>query len=225
MNAPRFQRHDLVWLDPELDAGQFASADQCGLARDWVRQGLPLVVARQCSALCIDSHQILLGFTLPSAPARTRVSLRADRAAIIRHSRPLSLSDAMLHAPQTWQPGMNLLLALFERTGAEARVFGSLSFQAFTGQPYLDAASDLDLLLECGDTGNLAELLAGLQNFPLKVPRIDGEILAASGWAVAWRELASALLTNNPRQVLAKSDRETCLLPVDEFVQPFLVSA
>lgn len=224
MNVSCFHRHDLVWLDPELDAGQFASADQCGLARDWVQQGLPLVVARQCSALRIDAHQILLGFTLPSAPARTRVSLRADRAAIVRHSRPLSLSDAMQHAPQTWQPGMNLLLALFESTGTVARVYGSLSSQAFTGWHYLDAASDLDLLLECGDAGKLAELLAGLQNFPLPVPRVDGEILAASGWAVAWRELASALLTDNPRQVLVKSDCETCLLPVDEFVQPFLVS-
>jgi phosphoribosyl-dephospho-CoA transferase len=151
--------------------------------------------------------------------------LRADRAAIIRHSRPLSLSAAMQHAPQTWQPGMHLLLALFERTGTVARVYGSLSSQAFTGRHYLDAASDLDLLLECGDASKLAELLAGLQNFPLPLPRIDGEVLAASGWAVAWRELASALLMDDPRQVLAKSDCETCLLPVDEFVQPFLVSA
>lgn len=225
MNASVFRRHDLVWLDPDIDAGQFAPSGQSGLTRDWVQQGLPLVVARQCSTLRIDAHQILLGFTLPSAPARTRVSLRADRAAIIRHSRPLPLSDAMRHAPQSWQPGLNLLLALFERTGTVARVYGSLSSQVFTGRHYLDAASDLDLLLECGDTSKLAELLAGLQNFPLPLPHIDGEVLAASGWAVAWRELASALLTDNPRHVLVKSDRETCLLPLDEFVQPFLVSA
>ena len=225
MNTSRFHRHDLVWLDPKIDAGLFAATAQSEMARDWVTQGLPLVVARQSAPLCIDANQILLGFTLPSAPARTRVSLRADRAAIIRHSRPLSLSDAMQHAPQTWQPGMNLLLALFESTGTVARVYGSLSSQAFTGRHYLDAASDLDLLLECSDASKLAELLAGLQGFPLQAPRIDGEILAASGWAVAWRELASALLTDNPRQVLAKSDRESLLLTVDEFVQPFLVSA
>ena len=225
MNTSRFHRHDLVWLDPKIDAGLFAATAQSEMARDWVTQGLPLVVARQSAPPCIDANQILLGFTLPSAPARTRVSLRADRAAIIRHSRPLSLSDAMQHAPQTWQPGMNLLLALFERTGTVARVYGSLSSQAFTGRHYLDAASDLDLLLECSDASKLAELLAGLQGFPLQAPRIDGEILAASGWAVAWRELASALLTDDPRQVLAKSDRESLLLTVDEFVQPFLVSA
>ena len=225
MNTSHFRRHDLVWLDPEIDAGLFASTAQSEMARDWVTQGLPLVVARQSAPPCIDANQILLGFTLPSAPARTRVSLRADRAAIIRHSRPLSLSDAMQHAPQTWQPGMNLLLALFERTGTVARVYGSLSSQAFTGRHYLDAASDLDLLFECSDASKLAELLAGLQGFPLQAPRIDGEILAASGWAVAWRELASALLTDNPRQVLAKSDRESLLLTADEFVQPFLASA
>jgi len=225
VNTSRFLRHDLIWLDPKVDAGLFAAADQADLARNWVAQGLPLVVARQSEVLAVRSNQIVLGFTLPSAPVRTRVTLYADRAAIVRHSRPLLLLEAKQHAPENWQAELNRLHAFFERMGTVARVYGSLSSEAFTGMSYLDAASDLDLLLECGDASRLPELLAELENISPSEPRIDGEILSTSGWAVAWRELASALRTGTPRHVLAKSDREVRLMPVDEFIQPLLVAA
>jgi phosphoribosyl-dephospho-CoA transferase len=225
VNTFRLHRHDLVWLDLELDAGLFAAAEQADLARSWITQGLPLVVARQSATLAAQANQIVLGFTLPSAPMRTRVTLFADRAAIIRHSRPLLLADAMQHAPSSWKAGLDKLHALFEKTGTVARVYGSLSSEVFTGKTYLDAASDLDLLLECSDTARLPELLAELENFPLSAPRVDGEILAASGWAVAWRELASALRMGAPRQVLAKSDSDARLMPVTKFIQPQLIAA
>lgn len=222
MNTSRFHRHDLIWLDPAIDAGLFASANEADLVRNWVAQGLPLVVARQSAGLTKQAGEIILGFTLPSAPVRTRVTLHADRAAIVRHSRPLLLIDAARHAPDNWLAGLNKLQTLFRRTGTVARVYGSLSSEAFTGMPYLDAASDLDLLLECGDVGKLPELLAELENFSPSEPHIDGEILSTSGWAVAWRELATTLRMGAPRHVLAKSDREIRLISVDEFIQPVL---
>jgi phosphoribosyl-dephospho-CoA transferase len=131
----------------------------------------------------------------------------------------------MQHAPSSWRAGLDRLHTLFEMTGTLARVYGSLSSEIFTGKPYLDAASDLDLLLECEDIARLPELLAELENFPLSAPRVDGEILAASGWAVAWRELASALRTGSSRQVLAKSDSDACLIPVAEFIRPQSIPA
>ncbi|VVC84251.1 malonate decarboxylase holo-[acyl-carrier-protein] synthase [Sideroxydans sp. CL21] len=225
MNTFSLHRHDLVWLDPTIDAGLFAAAGQRDLARDWVHRAFPLVVARQSGNLMQEAGQIMLGFTLPSAPMRTRVLLRADRKAIIRHSRPLPLSEALQHAPAAWRAGLDSLHTLLERTGTEARVYGSLSSEIFTGMRYLDEASDLDLLLECGATTKLRELLAGLEDFSPEVLRIDGEVLSASGWAVAWRELASAVRAGTQRQVLAKSDREACLIAVDEFTQPILLPA
>jgi phosphoribosyl-dephospho-CoA transferase len=225
VNSSRFQRHDLIWLDPKMDAGLFAAANQADIARSWVTQGFPLVVARQSAALAAGSNQIVLGFTLPSAPMRTRVTLYADRAAIVRHSRPLLLIDTIQHAPENWQAGLKKLHALFEKNCTVARVYGSLSSEVITGKPYIDAASDLDLLLEYGDADKLPELLAELENCSLSEPRIDGEILSASGWAVAWHELASALRTGAPRQVLAKSNCEVRLIPIDEFIQPLLIPA
>lgn len=224
MNTLRLRRHDLVWLDPTIDAGGFAAAAQADAARHWVQQGFPLVVARQAATRTEDAERIMLGFTLPSAPTRTRVMLNAERSAIVRHSRPLLLADAMPLAPAGWQAGMNRLHELCERTATVARVYGSLSSEILTGRPYLDAASDLDLLLECADATRLRELLTGLGDFPLAVPRIDGEILAASGWATAWRELATAI-RNGIGQVLAKSDTEVRLIGVEAFIHPLPLPA
>ena len=224
MNTNRYRRHDLVWLDPDVDAGAFAVDGQAELVRQWIRQNLPFVVARQPEPFLKEANHIRLGFTLPSAPVRTRIMLRADRAAIVRHTPPLPLLDAMRHAPAAWQAGLERLHALFENTRTVARVYGSLSSQVFTGKTYLDDASDLDLLLECGEDTKLLDLLAGLETMPPSSPRIDGEVLSAGGWAVAWRELAAALRTDAPRQVLAKSDSEARLLDVDAFIQPLLIS-
>lgn len=217
MSTAQLRRHDLVWLDPGIDAGRFvAAAEHAHCARDWVERGWPLVVARQSEPAARQANQLTLGFTPPSAPARKRIALRASRAAIIRHSRPLLLLDAIDHAPRSWRAGIYSLHALCAKAGAVVRVYGSLSSQAFTGASFLDKASDLDLLLECGEATRLHELLAALETFPLQTPRIDGEILAPTGWAVAWRELAEAVRAGTPRQVLAKSDCETRLIPVDQ---------
>jgi len=217
MNAVPLRRHDLVWLNPAIDAGAFASAEQADHARSWVQQGRPLVVARQSDAQAKQGDQLNLGFTLPSAPVRTRIALRAPRAAIIRHSRPLLLLDAIGHAPGSWRDGMSRLHELCTEAGTVARVYGSLSSQACTGASYVDAASDLDLLLECSDDTRLNELLAALETFPAQTLRLDGEILAPSGWAVAWRELAAAMRSAAPCKVLAKSDCAVRLIPVEQF--------
>ncbi len=225
MNTNRYRRHDLVWLDPGVDAGSFAVDGQVQLVRQWIGQNLPFVVARQPEPLLKEANQIRLGCTLPSAPVRTRVMLRADCAAIVRHTRPLPLLDAMRYAPANWQASLERLRTLSENTRTVARVYGSLSSQIFSGKTYLDDASDLDLLLECSEDSKLHDLLAGLEAMRPSCPRIDGEVLSPGGWAVAWRELAVALRTGAPRQVLAKSDVEARLLDVDEFIQPFLVFA
>ena len=217
MSTAPLRRHDLVWLDPGVDVGRFAAAaEHVDCARSWVERGRPLVVARQSEPATRQADQLILGFTLPSAPVRKRIALRAPRAAIIRHSRPLLLLDAIDHAPRSWRAGIYSLHALCAKAGAVTRVYGSLSSQAFTGAGFLDAASDLDLLLECSEATRLHALLAALEAFPLQTPRIDGEILAPTGWAVAWRELAAAVRVDTPRQVLAKSDCETRLISVDQ---------
>ena len=225
MSQVYFRRHDLVWLDPAMHSAWFASDGEADPARTWIKRGFPLVVARQTEDHACLSDQIILGFTLPSAPVRTRVSLRANRAAIIRHARPLLLADAIDHAPKSWRDSLKLLHVLFTNTVTEARTYGSLSSQIFTGMNYLDEKSDLDLLLECGEITKLRELLLALESFSPNHPRLDGEIVFPSGWAVAWREFAVALRNGVPRKVLAKSDREISLVSVEDLNQDLLTGA
>jgi phosphoribosyl-dephospho-CoA transferase len=221
----KYQRHDLVWLDPDIVVSQHACQEHADTVRNWLKQGFPLVVARQSDEEAIKANQIVLGFTLPSAPSRTRVMFRVNLDAIIRHSRPILLSETINLAPENWRIGLNRLVALFEKHEIVARVYGSLSSEVLTGMRYLDEKSDLDLLLELGEGTNLRALLADLENFPLSLPRIDGEILSSSGWAVAWRELATAMRNGTSCKVLAKSFLEIRLLPIEDFDQTFVIVA
>lgn len=210
-------RHDLVWLDSDLDVDSFAVDDeQAGLVHNWIKQGRPLVVARQCDPRVIASNQVVLGFTLP--PLRTRVRVHAPRTAVTHTTRPLLLCDAMAYAPVSWLASMNRVQALCEKTAAVARVYGSLSSQAVTQDNYIDAGSDLDLLIECNKYTQVHELLMALEGLPSTMPRIDGEIFMSTGWSVAWRELAAAIRTGTPSDVLVKSDSETRMMRISDFL-------
>ena len=197
-------RHDLVWIDPGIDSVSIATPD-LDEALYWIRLQHPLVVSRQPA---MERNSIALGFTL--SPKRTRISLSVPKASIIHRMRPLLLADAIEHAPEGWHEGILGILDICESTGAVARVYGSLSSQAFTNQDYLDEGSDLDLLLECNKHTRFDDLLPALES--IRFPKLDGEIRMPNGWAVAWRELSKTA------SVLAKSDSEVRLFPVREFL-------
>ena len=173
MSTTPLRRHDLVWLDPAVDAGRFVAAEHIDCTRNWVKQGWPLVVARQSEAATTD--RLILGFTPQSAPVRKRITLRTPRAAIVRHSRPLLLLDAIEYAPRSWRAGIYRLHALCIKFGVVPHVYGSLSSQAFTGTSFLNVASDLDLL----SVGTICwvratDLLLGRDfNAPVRILGID----------------------------------------------------
>jgi len=210
-----FRRHDLVWLDPDTDMSlltlQGAHIED---VRNWIRNNWPLVVARQGDEAARLAGQLQLGITLPAAPSRTRIALRAPQAGIISYSRPLPLKDAIAYAPSVWHAHLTAVSAICTAHEVVARVYGSLSTQAFTRQNYLDAASDVDVLFECGKDTQLQTLFAELQALADTTPQLDGEVLAPNGWAVAWREVAAALQTPQPAQLLAKSYTATRLLDI-----------
>jgi phosphoribosyl-dephospho-CoA transferase len=232
MSTEGFRRHDLVWLDPDIDAAAYAvNAGDIEFVCHWVSHNWPLVVARQSVAasqsdlVARQAGQMQLGFTLPSAPARKRVALRVPQAAIISYSRPLKLKDAIAYAPQEWRPHLTLVVEICASHAVEARVYGSLSTQAFTGQTYLDAASDVDVLFECSKDTELQKLFIELHSLKKHKPHLDGEILATTGWAVSWRELAAALQAKAPVKLLAKSFCETRLLTLDQLFEQQLSAA
>jgi Phosphoribosyl-dephospho-CoA transferase MdcG len=83
----------------------------------------------------------------------------------------------------------------------------------------------MDVLFECSKDTQLHKLFAELQTLAGKSPRLDGEISATNGWAVAWRELAAALQAQPPVKLLAKSYSETRLLSVEQLFEQQLSDA
>jgi phosphoribosyl-dephospho-CoA transferase len=221
-----FRRHDLVWLDPDTDVKTLLVSDEhVDIAGNWIQKSWPLVVARQSDEAARLAGHMQLGITLPSAPARTRVALRVPQAAIISYSRPLLLKDAIAYAPPAWREHLSAVSEICAAQAVVARVYGSLSTQAFTAKNYLDAASDVDVLFECSKETQLHKLFNGLHTLAEQTPHLDGEILAPNGWAVAWRELAAALQAETPGKLLAKSYGEARLLTVDQLFAAQLSAA
>lgn len=213
-------RHDLVWLDPDTNmTGYVADIELVDVVSNWIQQSWPLVVARQTNDTTQKPGLIQLGITLPSAPARTRVSVCVPHAVLISYARPLLLKYAITSAPQEWSGQLSAVDKICTANSVKARVYGSLSMQAFTKQNYLDSASDVDVLFECSKATQLHKFLYELQALAEQTPHLDGEILAPNGWAVAWSEVAAALNTNTSVKLLAKSYSETRLLSLDQLFE------
>ncbi|EGD00180.1 phosphoribosyl-dephospho-CoA transferase, partial [Burkholderia sp. TJI49] len=93
-----------------------------------------------------------------------------------------ALADVRGAAPDAWQPALRELDALGTRCGVSGRAFGSLAWQWLTGETYLGASSDLDLVFPLPRVGRLAPLLDGLAAIDVRAPmRIDGELLRDDG--------------------------------------------
>lgn len=217
------QRHDLVWLDPFVDPEIFTDASDHGrFSLNWVGQCRPFVVARQPKPSITGESRITLGLTLPPPLTRHRITMYAPWKAVVRHTGPLGLAEALPHAP-VWRDAIQRILLFCEEAGATPCVYGSLSWQAVTGHTYLTENSDLDVLFVCNEDTNIQRLLGALSGFKDTSPRLDGEILVPTGWAAAWREFEAAFLSGGAIKLLAKSRNEVRLVTVDEFLGPTAV--
>lgn len=209
------RRHDLVWLDPVAGCWDAVPEDRAAL-HDWIHRKLPLTAARRSPTT--PAGWLNLGFTQPGRGPRRRVTVSAAPTAILHHRPPLTLAEALPHAPRAWRTGMATLLAACRNTGLEPRIYGSLATQIFSGEPCLRTGSDLDLLIDCADARQARAALKVLTAHTGPGPRLDGELRLPCGRAVAWRELAAALAAPASCRVLAKSDTSVALVDARQFL-------
>lgn len=179
-------RHDLVWLDPSAEIACVDMADQA-LVVAWLQAGHPAIVRR--SEIESEDH-LALGIPLPSRLARRRLALRAPHHAILRHTAPPPLAEALVCAPADWQPLLKAIADRLARIGVETKVYGSLGWQYLTKEIYLRPQSDIDLLIVPRDNFDADSALAYFEELAhQETPRLDGEIVIGRDRAVAWREL------------------------------------
>lgn len=206
-------RHDLAWLRPrgwERACAAAPAAARAAIA-DWAGHDWPAVVTRRPAGLA--PGQVALALALPPRPdgCKPRIALAADAADIDRTAPALPLADAIAAAPSCRRPALVSLDEEARAGGLLLRVYGSLAFQALTGQACLSAASDIDLLLHPATPARYREALALLARHARALP-LDGELVFANAQAVAWKELLPR--PDRHARVLAKSLHGVALVTV-----------
>jgi len=183
----------------------------------WVATDRPLVVARQPDNIAADT--IAVGLALPPAQGKRRIALSVTSQEISRHSQPLLLADALVHAPMEWQSALAELDAAATGIDLELRVFGSLAWQALSGLPYLTPQSDIDLIWHAQSHTQLQQGVALLARWEQESGlRADGEVLFGKNSAVSWREWATLKSGDNQR-VLVKRERSAELVTTRELLE------
>ncbi|VWB65946.1 malonate decarboxylase holo-[acyl-carrier-protein] synthase [Burkholderia lata] len=210
------RRHTLVTLTAAGWGAAFArdpalAADP--LVRGWAERGWPLIV-RRASPDEADAGRVPLGLPLPPSAGKRRIALNVAADALATVGPLPALADVLAAAPDTWHTALRELDALGARCGVQGRVFGSLAWQALTGEPYLGASSDLDIVFPLPDAVSIAALLDGLAAIDAHAPmRIDGELLRDDGAGVNWRELHA-----RQPEVAVKTAIAVELMPVSAFI-------
>ena len=212
------RRHDLVYLRPGAAFAWAGPAPTSPVVRAavaaWITAGRPLVAARQPG----DGGQLLLGLALPRALERQRVALLVEPGEVADIRPPLSLPACLGGQLATVREILLRLDRALDQAGVVPGAYGSLAWEALSGEAYRHAGSDIDLICDVANRIQLEAALALLAEAAAALPcRLDGEIRLPGGTAVAWRELAAAW--NDPRrQVLVKDERGVVLQPLGELL-------
>jgi phosphoribosyl-dephospho-CoA transferase len=207
-----FCRHDLVWLTgggwQAVRAGALPS-HHAAFER-WQREDWPAVVRRSDAGLA-PGH-VSLGIPLPPSPdgVKGRLAFNVAAANVARRIPALALSEAASAAPSRWRPSLDALA-----DSMPLRVYGSLAMQAATGQAYLTATSDIDLLFRPVDVDALHDGLVLLERHAAVLP-LDGEIVFPSGAAVSWKEWLGAAAARS--RVLVKDAGAVRLAPMAQLL-------
>ena len=218
MNSPfrpnkQAGRHDLVFVSRIGWQGLFATREDLALdplVARWPEEGWPAIRRR---AMPDEPAGVPLGLPLPSWAGKKRLPVLLQSHDISAIARPPLLSSASKSAPRAWWSTLDHLDKLALHYAAEARVFGSLAWQAVTGLEYLSDRSDIDLLVDVHCHTDLEGLAAGLAEIEAVAPmRLDGELMREDGAAVNWREFH-----DGAREVLVKNGDGVGLLSRDLF--------
>jgi len=215
------RRHDLVYLRPGAAfATPCAAPDSAAwqAAADWLAAGRPLVHARQAGG----GTPLLLGLALPLSHARKRLTLQVDRSAVARVTPALPVSQCLHCLPPDSARILAGLANELQQLGARLGVYGSLAWEALSGEAYRHASSDIDIICDLAERADYRAVLASLQRAADRLPcRLDGELRFPDGKAVAWQELAM-IEADGKQQVLVKDEQNVALIPPSQLFAQLL---
>jgi phosphoribosyl-dephospho-CoA transferase len=157
----------------------------------WAAQGLPVVITRQLPRPTNTTGRIALGVCLPETWGRQRVALQLMPSQLSMFTEFPTLTASLGALPAVERKAVRDLAASLAARDLQARVYGSVGWQALTGLPYLHDQSDIDLWLAVDDEHAADAAVGLLQQVAGIRRRVDGELVFPDGSAVAWREWAA----------------------------------
>jgi phosphoribosyl-dephospho-CoA transferase len=158
-------------------------------ACDWIAHGRPLVMARQPAT----APGALLGLTLPLHSERKRLTIKVDRSSIVAVQPALTLARCLALLPADAAAVLGELESRINGSKARIGIFGSLAWEALSGETYRHAASDIDIICDVATLAQFEVALAALQQAAAELPcALDGEIRFPDGQRRG--------LAGNPRQ-------------------------
>lgn len=229
-----FTRHNLVWLNDGGWRQALAAADRHDhvAIQHWRQQDWPTIACRQevdhtvpPEHFATFADAVSLGLALPPDPddgTKRRIALRVACAGVKKIMPPLQLAEAIAMAPADWRMPLAALDAEARNQSIPFFIYGSLALQTLTGQHYLTAHSDIDLLFYPTTPEQLTTGLDLLFKHAAILP-LDGEIIFPGAQAVAWKEWRNA--TQSPHQrVLVKEGHRVRLAELASLLETFATS-
>lgn len=204
------ERHHLIWLSDagwQRLLGVTDEPHQRQAIAQWQQQRWPAVLRR--ADVDLPAGEISAGIALPpdAHGNKPRIALRVRADEVLRRQPPLLLRDIdSEHLPQAWRDPALALLQAMSRAGIELAVYGSLAWQAITGQTYLRASSDIDIQFQPASRDQLEQGVRLLAYHAMFLP-LDGEVVFPQGEAVSWKEWRQVAVLGADAQgrVLAKT--------------------
>ncbi|KTD71041.1 nucleotidyltransferase [Legionella steelei] len=174
------QRHHLIYLKPYADfVITSCHEDQKMIAGEvalWLTRGLPCIYAKQvCSATSFERGLINLGVTLFHENKKHRVGMQVAPS-FVQKQQPLPQLLEMQNFFSSYYGIEDLTSITATYPISDIAVYGSFLFQYLSGAPFVNDASDLDLLIHYQEYAwtDLHETISALTK---KFNRtIDGEV-------------------------------------------------
>lgn len=211
-------RHDLAYLRPAanlhfLESGLTEYPKQ--KIRDLLQENIPLTVCRQDQ---LGGGQVKLAMSCFVAGQKYRIALIVDQADILKFTRPVTLQRLVTHFTVLQTLAFTNFLIQMQRLDCEVYVYGSYAYQYLTQEQYINAGSDLDMVLYPQHARNLMEILSHVQQLKQQTAlSIDGEIKIHPEWHVSFNELIQ-ILPDLQQQIIAKGIKRIGLFTLEELL-------
>lgn len=211
-------RHDLAYLHQHANIYflELSIPEQVKQkVRKLLKNNVPLTVCRQEQ---IDVGQVKLAISCFVAGQKYRIALTVDSVDILKITRPVALQHILSQFPPLTVQSLARFLTQMLQLNCEVYIYGSYAYQYLTQEQYLNAGSDLDMVLYPDNNQHFNEILGYLGKLKNEIDIcIDGELKIHPEWHVSFNEMIQ-ILPDLDQQIIAKGIKQIGLIPLKELL-------